>query len=37
MYIKLDREKEATILLAESNSYNSLADQLEMSVGSVRK
>lgn len=29
-------DKEATILLAESNSYNSLADQLEMSVGSVR-
>ena len=29
-------DKEATILLAESNSYNSLADQLNISVGSVR-
>jgi transcriptional antiterminator len=28
--------KEATILLAESNSYNSLADQLKVSVGTVR-
>jgi hypothetical protein len=28
--------KEATILLAESNSYNSLADQLKISVGTVR-
>lgn len=28
--------KEATILLAESNSYNSLADQLKLSVGTVR-
>ena len=27
---------EATILLAESNSYNSLADQLKISVGTVR-
>jgi hypothetical protein len=26
-------DKEATILLAESNSYNSLADQLKISVG----
>lgn len=29
-------DKQATILLAESNSYNSLADQLKISVGSVR-
>jgi hypothetical protein len=29
-------DKEATILLAESNSYNSLADQLNISVGAVR-
>lgn len=29
-------DKEATILLAESNSYNSLADQLNVSVGWVR-
>ena len=28
--------KETTILLAESNSYNSLADQLKISVGTVR-
>jgi hypothetical protein len=28
-------DKEATILLAESNSYNSLADQLKISVGTV--
>jgi len=28
--------KDATILLAESNSYNSLADQLKISVGTVR-
>ena len=28
--------KQATILLAESNSYNSLADQLNISVGTVR-
>ena len=27
---------EGTILLAESNSYNSLADQLKISVGTVR-
>lgn len=29
-------DKEATILLAEANSYNSLADQLKISVGAVR-
>lgn len=29
-------DKEATILLAESISYNSLADQLNISVGTVR-
>lgn len=29
-------DKEATILLAEANSYNSLADQLKISVGTVR-
>lgn len=29
-------KQEATILLAESNSYNSLADQLKISVGTVR-
>ena len=29
-------DKKATILLAESNSYNSLADQLKISVGAVR-
>lgn len=29
-------DKKATILLAESNSYNSLADQLKISVGTVR-
>ena len=29
-------DKEATTLIAESNSYNSLADQLNISVGSVR-
>lgn len=29
-------DKEATILLAESNSYNSLADQLNISVSTVR-
>lgn len=28
--------KETTILLGESNSYNSLADQLKISVGSIR-
>jgi len=28
--------KEATILLAEANSYNSLADQLKISVGAVK-
>lgn len=29
-------DKEATILVAESNYYNSLADQLNISVGTVR-
>ena len=29
-------DKEATLLLAESDSYNSLADQLNMSVGTIR-
>lgn len=29
-------DKEGTMLLAESNSYNSLADQLNISVGRVR-
>ncbi len=29
-------DKEATILLAESNSYNSLGDQLNISVSTVR-